>query len=1085
MVSCRPLGRLHHCSHKTKTLLIGSWNVRTLLDLDISDPDSRPKRRTALVAHELRRYNIDIAALSETRLSGEDSLIESGEGYTFFWRGLPEGERRLHGVGFAVKTSLLLQIPEIPVGINERIMSWRIPLSKNQYVTIFSVYAPTLVAEEAEKDHFYSILDAHLQSVHHGDKLILLGDFNARVGRDHEIWPDVLGKHGIGKANENGIRLLTLCSEHQLIITNTCFQLKKKYKTTWKHPRSGHWHQLDHVIVRQTDRKEVLITRVMRGAECWTDHRLIRCKIRLVLRPRQRKNPPAMKLNTKALEDPAARALFRSKIATDLSAHRQPQNIPAKWDNLHSTLLNAAKDTIGLSKRRHQDWFDQNATSIHCLIEKKRKLHDAFLNSPQSREIKSQFTAIRGEVQRTLRKMENEWWKAKSCEIQSYADANNIQGFYNAAKTIYGPKKHSNYPVRSADGNTLYKNNSQILSRWAEHFENLLNQVNPTAPHILDELPNLPMLDTLDESPHFSEVLRAISELKNNKSPGPDGVPAEIYKHGGYLLKRRLYELITEIWTTEIIPQTLKDANIVTIFKKKGDKAICGNSRGISLLAVAGKILAKIMLSRLITQIAENSLPESQCGFRKDRSTTDMIFSLRQLQEKSREQNKDLFIAFIDLTKAFDTVNRSLLWSLLEKSGVPPKFLNILKQFHDGMQARVQTCNLLSDPFEVRVGVKQGCVLAPVLFNIFLMALTNLSHAALDRNAGVTIQYRLDGSLFNLRRLQARTKVFTTQITELQYADDCAIVAHDPDSLQTALDVFSATYSAMGLKVNTMKTEILTQCRIAPQIPFHFHINEEPIKVVEHFNYLGSLLSSDCSADLEIQRRISLAAAAFGRLNEQVFLNKNLRLDTKASVYKAVCLSTLLYGSETWTIYKHQVQSLEKFNIRCLRKILGVSWKDKITYDDLYQRTNTCSIEATLAQRHLRWLGHNIRMPEYRLPRQILYSQLAEGQRNAGGVKKRFKDLSKQLLKRCNIPPQQLETLAVDRCAWRAACDKGTTQLEEALSRKRAEKRTLRHELAAGVQPPAAQHPCQICAKICGSRIGLNSHVRWHQRQNN
>ncbi len=156
----------------------------------------------------------------------------------------------------------------------------------------------------------------------------------------------------------------------------------------------------------------------------------------------------------------------------------------------------------------------------------------------------------------------------------------------------------------------------------------------------------------------------------------------------------------------------------MVIYKQKGDRAVCGNSRGISLFSIAGKVLAKIMLSRLVEHISEAVLPKTQCGFRKSRSTTDMFFVLRQLMEKSREQKKDLYVAFIDLSKAFDTINRDLLWKNLSKLGVPPKFLCILKQLHDGMQARVLTGQLQSESFEVNVGVKQGCVLAPVLFII-------------------------------------------------------------------------------------------------------------------------------------------------------------------------------------------------------------------------------------------------------------------------------------------------------------------------------------------------------------------------------
>lgn len=195
----------------------------------------------------------------------------------------------------------------------------------------------------------------------------------------------------------------------------------------------------------------------------------------------------------------------------------------------------------------------------------------------------------------------------------------------------------------------------------------------------------------------------------------------------------------------------MKDAVIVTIYKKKGDRADCGNSRGISLLSITGKVIASVMFHRLHTHLSEAVIPKSQYGFRKDRSTIDAIFNARQLQEKCREEKKDLYMTFIDLSKAFDTVNREILWQILEKFGVPPKFLNVLRQFHDGMQARVRVGSVLSEPFPVAVGVKQGCVLAPVLFNLFLAAVNLITHNIIDGYKGVKYEYRLDGSLFNLR----------------------------------------------------------------------------------------------------------------------------------------------------------------------------------------------------------------------------------------------------------------------------------------------------------------------------------------------
>ena len=169
------------------------------------------------------------------------------------------------------------------------------------------------------------------------------------------------------------------------------------------------------------------------------------------------------------------------------------------------------------------------------------------------------------------------------------------------------------------------------------------------------------------------------------------------------------------------MPKEFRNATFISLFKNWGSKTDCGNYRGISLLSIAGKILARVILNRLITNIPEENLPKAQCGFRPNRSTTDMIFSVRQVQKKCIEQNMDLVAVFIDLTKVFDTVNREVLWVILSKLGYPTKFVNLIHQFHDEMTGQVLT---------ISNGVKQGCVLAPVLFNLFFTCVLN--HAIRD-----------------------------------------------------------------------------------------------------------------------------------------------------------------------------------------------------------------------------------------------------------------------------------------------------------------------------------------------------------------
>ena len=228
--------------------------MRTLLDRAGTD---RPERRTALIASELERYRIQIAALSETRFAEEGQLTEQSSGYTFFWIGRGQSERREAGVGFAIKTNLVNKLAAPPKGINDRLMTARLPLPRKKFATLISAYAPTLTNPDEVKERFYEDLKDTIAAVPDSDKLTILGDFNARVGRDHESWEGVIGKHGVGNCNSNGLLLLETCAAHDLLITNTVFRLPTRNKTSWMHPRSKHWHLLDYVIVRQRDRQNV------------------------------------------------------------------------------------------------------------------------------------------------------------------------------------------------------------------------------------------------------------------------------------------------------------------------------------------------------------------------------------------------------------------------------------------------------------------------------------------------------------------------------------------------------------------------------------------------------------------------------------------------------------------------------------------------------------------------------------------------------------------------------------------------------------------------------------------------------------
>ena len=1000
-----------------KLLTVAEWNIRTLLDREGAN---RPERRTALVAMELAKYNIDIAALSETRLSSSGSVTDID--YTFFWSGKPENERREGGVGFAIKKEIVSTLTEMPRPVSDRIMTMRLPLDKNAFATLISVYAPTLTNSDENKEEFYNQLTTTLGQVPRTDKLLLMGDFNARIGSDFSKWPTVIGKHGIGKCNSNGELLLSLCSEFELAITNTLFKQKEQRKTTWMHPRSKHWHMIDFIITRSSDKSDIHSTRVMRGANCWTDHQMLRSKVAFTLRKKHRKQGPSKpkKLNTAKLR--LAKERDRLKEEMDRAITEQLNgNCPTpkeSWETLQQVVYSTAKTCLGKPDRKHQDWFDPSDQKLRNLLEKKDKAHQKVTQSRSTRSTVAAYKDACRQLQRYTRTLKTNWWDKKAEELQEAADRNDMRGFYSGLKEVWGPQKKGPVHLKTSDGRETISDNNRVLSRWAEHFQTLLNVPGDIDPSALDRIQQHPMIESLDDIPTIDEVTKAIAAMKDGKAPGQDGIPAEVWKYGGQNLLVKLHELIVQIWQEGEVPQAWKDASIVTIFKK-GDRTECGNYRGISLLSIASKIFARVLLNRLTTYVTPNVVPESQCGFRSNRSTVDMIFCLRQLQEKCTEQNRPLYIVFVDFTKAFDTVGRTGLWKLLRKYGCTDKFTSLVESLHTGMMASVSDGTNSSDSFGVTNGVKQGCVLAPTLFSIFLSAM--LEEAFKDLDDGVYIQTRQDADLYNVAHFRAKTKCSLQLIRELLFADDSALLAHSPEEIQRIVNAFSEASNKFGLKINIKKTEVLYQPDRARSKEVDITVDGVKLNSVPEFTYLGSTVSNDGRIDVEIQKRMAKASAAFGRLRQRLWNNHHVCTRVKGKIYRAIVISTLLYGAESWTVYRQQAKKLHAFMMRHLRSILKITLMDKVTNEEILNRTGLPSMESLLIRKNLRWTGHIMRLPPNRLPKQILFSQLASGNRERGRPRLRYKDTIKRNLKLRNIGLDNWANLTSQRATWRKA----------------------------------------------------------------
>ncbi|KAI8521282.1 hypothetical protein Bbelb_010360 [Branchiostoma belcheri] len=542
-------------------------------------------RKTAVINNELLRLNVDIATLQETRLADSGTLRESD--YTFIWQGKSSQETREHGVGFAIKNSLLNSIEPRENG-TERILTLRLH-TENGPLNLVSVYAPTLYSQEEIKDEFYCQLQSTIQDIPKQEKLLLLGDFNARVGADHDSWPNCLGKFGVGNINDNGQRLLEFCTVNGLCITNSFFNTKPQHKVSWRHPRSKHWHQLDLVIVRRCHLKDVLLTRSYHSADCDTDHSLVCCTVRLRLKKIHRAKPPGkIRIDASKTRILAKAHQFAEALEDSLLAKPAVGSAEQKWGYLRDTLHRTALSVFGRKQGKTQDWFEAYANDLNVVIEEKRTALLEHKRSPSQQTLQALRTA-RSKVQCMARQCANKFWLDLCQSIQSAAESGNIRGMYEGIKKAVGPTTNKSAPLKCLSGETITDREKQ-MERWLEHYSELYSRENTINESALDSIDTLSVLWDLDAAPTLEEVSKAIDSLRSGKAPGMDGIPPEVIKSAKGVLLPELHDLLCQCWEEGEIPQDMKDSNIITLYKNKGDRSDCNNYRGISLLSIVGKI---------------------------------------------------------------------------------------------------------------------------------------------------------------------------------------------------------------------------------------------------------------------------------------------------------------------------------------------------------------------------------------------------------------------------------------------------------------------------------------------------------------
>ena len=393
--------------------------------------------------------------------------------------------------------------------------------------------------------------------------------------------------------------------------------------------------------------------------------------------------------------------------------------------------------------------------------------------------------------------------------------------------------------------------------------------------------------------------------------------------------------------------------------------------------------------------------------------------------------NQVLYKCFVDLTKAYDKVNRDLLWHILELRGFPPKLIAVIRGLMVGSKAYVRVNGILAEPFDLECGLKQGSVFAPLLFNIFFGAIIEIFHKkVLDEDGGVKLNVsRVNAGVFSKDRMKVDF-VEIISVLEILFADDAVLLAPSLEKLQFMVSTFAYVAKAYGQLVSVGKTQVLVVypkeekerleklkfVRVEPDNPSNtdvrprigpfwkdgnfFHVDLAMIRiddmiagqyldVVEHFKYVGSTESGNANMQKEIMCRVQRMISAFAKLAARVFKNRNLPLKTKISVLKSIVIENAIYGCGAWNVTAMQITELERVQFRLLRRILRIRTRDFISNETILNTVEAAGasilpLGIIISKRRLMYLGRLLRQDGASLLSQVFCSRYTVGTRSSG-----------------------------------------------------------------------------------------------------
>ena len=1014
---------------KRRGLRIGTWNFQGLC----SD------RKALEIGEVLSKNHIDIIGGQE---SWElDSSKINVPGYKWFGRPREnvKGKRGEGGVGFLVSEPLLDDVTIIKnVKCTETI--WlRIRIRKRVDLYIGCVYLPTQGNVKHVCVERFNLLEEDVCMFQSKGRVLLLGDFNARVGKSNDE-DSVIGMFGESSCNSNGKLLIDMLENCNLVICNGRTKLTDPQWTRVQ-SRLGHKSIIDYIVtdkVLMNESSNIFVDRTDIGS---SDHYLVWFELgRNFAKSRKKVKRILYKWRLDRLQDKEIRSeyqvelglqacdffqtlddLYREKIGEEELVRR----MASKWEKVVDKAASKALGRKLIICGRSVNWWDEE---LRQLVKDRRACFSQGISNDSNWK---EYLLIRKELKEKIRE------KRKICREEFMANVNN-----NYRKNIKAFWKFVNGSIKSSAKNkieTLTDDRGSSFSSHAgkvkilkSHYRKLGTELDVKSfddswkeevSNSVKDFEALSFQDShsngmLDQPITLAEVNHVVKAIKNNKSAGSDGIVGELIKYGGEPMCKMLLTLFNLAWDKEYVPNFWREGLIVSLFKK-GDREDPGNYRGITLLNVVGKLYSRVINNRLLKHLELNHLlHEGQGGFRLGRSCIDNIFSLNELIQGRISEGKSTYAFFLDVKKAYDTVWRDGLWYKMWEMGIKGRMWRVVRSLYVNNRSCVFLEGKCSDFFPINQGVAQGCTLSPTLFLIYINGLLNEIEKSPELGA----------------------KFSENKMSGLLFADDFVGIAETGQALQSLINIVHNYSKRWRFEANVKKCAVVVFSKTQTGSG-QWVWGSESLPILDSYCYLGIEFSRDGSWDKHIKSLIIRNRQKLGGLY-RVLHNFALDLTTRRHILMAVLRPSLEYGCEVWNTNKCQARALESIQLRACKYILGcsVTTCDEPVLADLGLET----LKYRRVFRKLKWYYKIKRMNEERLPLKLITNEW-DKVKTKGRPRKCWLAHINSLKKELNLQDKVLEIKQVKEALVKRECE----EFEMALKHK--SKLRVYKELKRGV----------------------------------